>query len=205
MNRLILLTALALAAANGRAGTDPAPTNAPAASVALIAIGEVPEGLAEHARSWAQQNLALRVEKLPAERTASATLDDIARQALKASGDKHAHVVAVAQPPEGVNSHGMRTADRRAAVVNLRPMRADKPDERTLERRVERQVLRAVSLMLDLTTCVNPQCALAQYTDLAYLDTIGRNLCPPCLQKCQKAAEKDHLHPDRESPFYIGN
>jgi len=204
MNRLLLLMATVLITSNPCLAAGQAATNQPA-DVAIIAIGDVPEKLAGHARGWVQHNLAIKVGLLPPEKLQGRNLDEIADQAARAGGKGCKHVVAIALPPEGINNHGMRTADKRAAVVNLRPMQEDKPDEQTLERRIERQTIRAISLMLDVPTCVNPQCALSHYQSLKELDASGRNLCPPCLQKLMKGAADEHLHMDTESPFYIGN
>lgn len=172
--------------------------------VAVIGIGDVEPALVEHAKSWAEENLALRVDLLPAQKTAGATLDDIAAQAAKAAPSSDAHVVAIAMPPEGVTHHGMRTADGRSAVVNLRAMTADKPAPVVLEKRVERQTLRSLSLMLGMETCVNPFCTLRRYDNLKELDESGRNLCPPCLQKLQQKADAQHLDMNKKCPLYLG-
>ena len=202
MSRLKCSLGLAVLALLSCRAAEPAATNAPA-KIAIVAIGDVRAKLAEHARDWAEHNLALRVDLLPAQKLRGKTLDAIAAQAVKAGGANRAHVVAIAMPPQDVTSHGMRTADKRAAVVNLRPMLDDKPDEKIVERRIERQTLRAIALMLDVETCVNPQCALSRYQDLKQLDQSGRNLCPPCLQKVQRHAEAEHLDANTKSPFYI--
>jgi hypothetical protein len=201
MNRFHLIACAVGALLSCNAAELPA-TNAPS-QVAFIAIGDVPPKLVEHAKAWAEENLALRVDLLPPEKKSGKSLDDIAAQAEKAGGTNRTHVVAVAMPPEGINSHGMRTSDKHAAVVNLRPMQADKPDENILERRIERQTLRAIALLLDVETCPNPQCALAHYANLAELDMTGRNLCPPCLQKLQRNAIAGHMEMNKKSPFFM--
>ncbi len=196
---VFVAAAAALTMVSVAADTTPTPTK----RLAIVAIGDVPAKLADHAREWAEQNLAIKVDLLPAEKTSGKNLDDIAAQAVKAGGANHPHVIAIALPPEGVNNHGMRTADGRAAVVNLRPMQADKPDEETLSRRIERQTIRAMALLLDVGTCPNPQCALSRYSTLQELDQAGRNCCPPCLQKFQENAAKELLEPNKTSHFYL--
>lgn len=170
---------------------------------AVVAIGEVPAPLVQHACEWARHNLALMIDLLPAQPFTGKTLDDAAASAVKVAPTGCAHVVAIALPPEGIDNHGMRMADGRAAVVNLRPMKAGQPKEGILERRIERQTIRALSLMLDLETCVNPQCALVKYSTLEELDHSGRNLCPPCLTKFQTKAQAAHLELDKDSPYLI--
>jgi hypothetical protein len=184
------------------AGPAFAQSNA-AVRVGVVGVGDVAPALVEHARAWSEQNLAVKVDLLPAEKLKGKTLDDIAAQAVEAGGVFHAHTVAIAMPPEGVMNHGMRLANGRAAVVNVRPMQADKPSAEVLEKRIERQALRAISLMLDIGTCENPQCSLARYQGMEQLDGSGRNLCPPCLSKLQKKAGEEHLEMLKDSPFYL--
>lgn len=171
--------------------------------VAIVGVGDVSTSLMEHVRSWAQTNLAVQVDLLPAIPKAGASLDEIAAQAAKASGTNYSRVVAVALPPVGVDNHGMRQAGGNASVVNLRPMQADKPAADVLEKRIERQTLRAIALMIEVETCVNPYCSLARYGSLPELDQCGRNFCPPCLQKFQKSAAQAGLKLDPESPFFV--
>ena len=171
--------------------------------LAVVAIGDVPAKLAESARAWVERNLATKVDLLPAMKLEGKNLDDIAAQAAKAAGANYPHVVAIAMPPAGIMAHGMRTANQRAAVVNLRAMEAGNPDEKKLDWRIQRQVIRAFALMLDLETCLNPQCVLARYGSLEELDRSGRNCCPPCLIKFEKNAAKQNLEINKDSPFYI--
>lgn len=201
ISTLVLAAGLALQAC--RAAEPAAPHGQ--SRIAVVAIGDVPAKLASNACEWAARNLALRIDLLPPQQLKGKSLDDIAAQAAAAAGPGRAHVVAIAMPPEGFTSHGMRTADKRAAVINLRPMQADQPGETPLGRRIERQAIRAVALLIDLETCPNPQCALTRYADLKELDQTGRNLCPPCLQKFQRNAASARLDMDKNSPFYIGN
>lgn len=172
-------------------------------AVALVGIGDVPAELMAHVRSWAQTNMAVQVDLLSPIAKAGATLDAIAAQAAQASGTNHACVVAVAMPPEGVNNHGMRQPDGKAAVVNLRPMKADQPAADVLEKRIERQVLRATALLIDVETCVNPYCTLSRYGSLPELDQSGRNYCPPCLQKVQQNAAGAGFKLDPDSPYFV--
>lgn len=204
MRRFLGLFAAVLCVAGLSCATAEKATTNTAAKVAVVAIGDVPGDLAQHARDWAANNLALKIDLLPPQKLEGKNLDDIAAQAVKAGGGR-LHVVAIAMPPEGINSHGMRTADKRAAVVNVRPMNEDKPAEAVLHKRIERQVIRAITLLIDVETCPNPQCSLAKYASLAELDQTGRNLCPPCLQKFQRKCQADHLDLDKDSPFFLGN
>ena len=171
--------------------------------VALVAVGGVSSNTTEHVRAWIQANLSVVAVTLPPIEKAGASLDEIAAQAEKAAGTNHAFVIAIALPPAGVNNHGMRQTSGRAAVVNVRPMQEDKPEASVLERRLERQAVRATALLLDLDTCVNPFCALTRYSSLAELDQSGRNCCPPCSTKVIEKARSTGLKLDANSPFYI--
>jgi len=48
-------------------------------------------------------------------------------------------------------------------------------------RRVEKEAMRAVGLMLGLTNCPNVLCVLSLHRNQAELDAKGCALCPPCL------------------------
>ena len=190
-----------MAALVSSTAAEPTKTNA-GPRVAVVAVGAGTEKLAEHARNWALANIPVQIDLLPPQKKVGDSLDAIAADAVKLAGKGHPVVVAVAMPPASVTSHGMRTADGRSAVVNVRAMQADQPDAQKLERRIERQVIRAIALMIDMPSCVNGQCALSQYQSLEDLDRAGRNLCPPCSQNFQNAADAAKLELNPENPFY---
>lgn len=171
--------------------------------IAIVPMGESAAALAAHAVKWVEGNVPLKVELLPVQKDVGANLDEIAVNARKAAGTNFVRVVAVAMPPVGVKGHGMRTQDGLAAVVNVRAMQEDKPDATKLERRIERQVIRAIALLVNMPTCINRQCAISAYSDLADLDSHGRNLCPPCVSKIHGDATSAGVGLNPDSPFYI--
>lgn len=201
MIRFLMMVGAAMAAVCFSAAAAPVASNA-ANRVAIVAVGEGTAKLAEHAHAWVAGNVAVGVDLLPPVTKAGANLDAIAADAIKAAG-KYARVIAIAMPPKDVTSHGMRTGDGHAAVINVRAMQADAPDATKLERRIERQAIRALSLMVDVPSCVNSQCALSAYQNLADLDATGRNLCPPCNSKVQGAADAAKIELNPDCPFYI--
>ena len=58
--------------------------------VALVAVGEAPAALVKHAAEWAQVNLALHIDVLPAQPFTGKTLDDAAAAAKAAEPAKKA-------------------------------------------------------------------------------------------------------------------
>ena len=198
MQKWILVTALFLAGcATGNATTNGSHR------VAIVAIGDVDRSLVSHAKEWTEQNTALNVDIAHAMKLEGQTFDDVAAQAGRTLNKTDIYVVALAMMPTNITSHGMRTPSGTVSVLNVRAMQADNPSETILEKRIERQTLRAISLMLDLQTCPNPQCVLATYSTLSDLDRSGRNLCPPCLGHLQKNAARHQLEVDTNNPFYL--
>ncbi|MCF7838455.1 MAG: hypothetical protein K9N49_07470 [Candidatus Marinimicrobia bacterium] len=105
--------------------------------------------------------------------------------------------------PDG-RSHGALLRDIPVAAVNLAAMApADAPEDlpaETYARRAERQAVRAVAFLLDLTYCPNPHCAAHPYQTLADLDTLARDLCPPCRGRAQQRLTGTSLEPEWAPP-----
>ena len=99
-------------------------------------------------------------------------------------------VVALAAMPAEVKKNHIVRKELRAAVVNcasLRPKewnKARSPEQ--FGRRLEKETMRCIGLLIGMEECIWPRCALSSYQTEGQLDSKGRNFCPPCKEKAQR-------------------
>ena len=125
----------------------------------------------------------------PALESSGDTLDAVAAEAGKALAADDAALVVLANPAADIKPHGAFFPEQRVAVVNLKSLKPAADDAEVYGRRVEREVMQSIGMLLGAPSCPNPQCAMWQYTTDEELDSKGRNYCPPCMGVIQKAAE----------------
>lgn len=179
----------------------PADPAAAGRALALVSVGDVDEGLAEHVRTFAEENLAVAVRALPGRENAGGSLDDEGRALASLVAEDVIGVVALVVPEGEIAAHGVYMADEHVAVVNVKALRPEDGDEERFARRVERGTMQSLGMLMGLGACPNPQCVMCSYTKTAELDSKGRNLCPPCLDSFQRAADREGLTILRDSPF----
>ncbi|MBP7830607.1 MAG: hypothetical protein KA248_11885 [Kiritimatiellae bacterium] len=171
-------------------------------TISLLAVGDLDPAMAERVRAFAQENLALPVRLLePREAKPAASLHEIGEAAAQSIGEEDACLVVLAVPLEELPNHGTQLPGQRTAVVNARLLKPEGGDEEQYGRRLEREVMMSIGLLLGLETCPNPQCAMWLYANNEELDMKGRNYCPPCLDRAQKLAVEKGLPIVTESPF----
>ncbi|HMP73941.1 MAG TPA: hypothetical protein PKE55_11830 [Kiritimatiellia bacterium] len=170
---------------------------------AVIVMGPVDEDLTERARLWSERNLAIPVPRRESVEEEGVTLEDAAHQVSALVGEKDAGLVALVWTREFYTVHGFMWPDNRVVIINIRTLMADNPDEETLGRRVERQVIRGVCMLLGLEYSPNPMSAMWGYSNLEELDQMGRNLDPPWLRKLQERALELGIPLDEDNPFFI--
>lgn len=172
--------------------------------VAVTALGEVDDALLQRAATWAADNLAIPVPVKNNDAENSATSFEEVRDALARMNDGgQLGVVVLWDAPAEVTSHGTYFPDEKVAVVNVRAMTEGDPDEETLARRIERQVIRGICFAMGLEPNPNPQSAMFSYSTMEELDAIGRNLDPPWLMRLQEAAQQAGIPVDQENPFNL--
>jgi hypothetical protein len=205
MRRRIALALItcAVTAASSMAGEEAAPPTAPATAVAIVPVGAVDVALAERVRAFVEENTAVQTRLLPARDVAGKTLDEEGAAAAALVGDGVMCLVAIVEPTEDVKPHGVLLPEQHVAVVNAKSLRPADGDAEKFARRLERETMQSIGMLLGLEPCPNPQCALWQYTTDEELDTKGRNFCPPCLEKVQKAAREKGVKLIESSPFLV--
>ena len=131
------------------------------------------------------------------------TLTAMAVEASRAMGPEDAALVILAQPSMDIPAHSVFLPDKRVAVVNVKSLKPSNGDAETMGRRVEREVMQGIGILMGIPACPNPQCAMFQYTTDEELDAKGRNYCPPCLGAAQNAAKEKGVGMDANSPLAI--
>lgn len=194
-------------AAPSDAVVDAGETTAPSAvwlPPAIITFGDVDDHLAERAQQWAEVNLAMPVPLLrPQPALQLGTFDEVAQAAAAMLETNRVGLVVIWRPNSDVNNHGAHFPDLRISIANLNPMFTPDTEAETIERRVERQVIRGVCLLFGLEPSPNPFSAMFAYDNLEQLDQIGRNLDPPWLNRVQERARDRGIPLDTESEKYM--
>lgn len=173
--------------------------------IALLPAGDMPAALAERARAFAQENLALPVvlESPVSWPSGPDSLRGVGEALAGQKKPEHACLVVLAYPPEELSHHGVLLEDLGMAVINVKALEPKEPDEEQFGRRVEREVMMSIGLLLGLDACPNPECAMWRYSNLEELDAKGRNYCPPCLIQVQKRALEQGIEIIADSPFAL--
>ena len=169
--------------------------------IVVTSAGAVDGALAAHLAAWARTNLALPVEAKAPVAAAVKNIDQTSEVALRPRADREVLQVVLFQTEENSIAHGVLRPEQGVALVNVGAMRADSPSAEKLQARMERQVIRAICMLMGLESSPNPFSAMTTYRSMEELDAIGRNLDPPWLVKLQHAAEAKGLAVDHDNPF----
>lgn len=161
--------------------------------VVLLAAGGVDPELLERVRAFCVENTTLDLDVGETLEGDFTTLNEIADAASQALTESDAFVVVLSSVPTGELAHGSCLHDRRVAVVNMVPLLADDPDAERLGRRAERGVMQSIGMLVDMSSCPNPQCVLWGYSTIEELDAKGRNFCPPCYERFLSKARAQGL------------
>ncbi len=173
---------------------DP-PTRNP---VVLAKVGELDQALMDRLKQWVESELALPLPIAESLTVESTSLDAVATEAARQLSPEDVGMVVLNNLADASEPNGIYRPAERVVVINVTDMREGADDEK-FARRLERQVIRGVCVLLGLTWSPNPQSAMASYSTLEELDQIGRNLDPPWLLKLQEAARSQGLSLDPDN------
>ena len=186
----ILLPLLMLSACKPATPVAPPPA-APAAVVLTNADGALSEAELERVRTFAEQQLNVRVLAAGGSLAAASLAEAVAQTD---------EIKAVRSPVEivicelaGEEEHILIDAQAGLAAINTVPLKID--DAEKYARRVERLVMRAVGTLAGLGFDPDPFCVMHSYETVADLDRMGRNFSPPWQQKFARAAAEMGLEP----------
>jgi predicted Zn-dependent protease len=161
--------------------------------IILETAGAVDAKWVERVVSFARENTGLDIQAMKPVEGEFASLNDVANAASAQLGEQDAFAVVLAGINTEEPAHGICLNDQRVAVINVTVLLADGPDEEQAGRRIERQVMQAVCMLIGMSACPNPQCVLWPYSTMEDLDAKGRNLCPPCYDQLRKKAASQGL------------
>jgi hypothetical protein len=164
-------------------------------TIAVVGVGDIDVGTMEAVRQFAEENSLFKVRLLPALQPVGGTLDQEGSAAAKTMGDNDLFVVAVVMPKEDIKAHGVYLPDARVAVVNALAMKPTEDKKDFFTRRLQRQTVRSIGMLMGLEACPNPQCCMTSYRNVEEMDQIGMNFCPPCWDKEEKLGKAKGLEP----------
>lgn len=170
-------------------------------AIGVGVIGSLSGAQIERIRSFVEKNTALRIlllDDVPdSPREELADWLEILRDATPgASFDIYMYAGDQVFDPHSVYSY----RDQQA-VVNATALCDG--DEELFLRRMEKLVMRAVGLLLDVPMVPNPQSAMWAYQTIEELDFMGRNFDPPSLLRLQENARERGLPLEPDSPFLL--
>lgn len=190
MYRAFILALLPLLTA---CAAPPQPPDSTAKTIVIVNAGAVGPALAERVRAFAQAHLRVPVTL---RQSPSLTTRDLAEAGKMLAGTRtETEVCLIAfvsidtapAPPVG----GAIMKGTHVALVNVAAMQNRNAE--ILARRLERQAMRSAAFLLGLHPSPDPFCVTREFSSLADLDRMGRNLCPPWQKKFKEAADKRGL------------
>jgi hypothetical protein len=156
--------------------------------IGIVTAGKIDKVLAERVSAWVAQNIA-PVEALGSVKVKS--LDSMETARAKAQDAYGTNRLATLVLTWGIAPHGPThgLVSNRVAVIDvdmLKPadMKAKDAGE-TFARRVEKDAVAATAYAMGLPACNFILCALKPAETIEEMDTKGRGLCPPCMQKLE--------------------
>jgi hypothetical protein len=170
-------------------------------SVALVRAGDMDEALVRRAQEWAQQNTAISVTLLDAQPAGKGPLNDQGHELAKLLGPDDIGLVALVSADEDVKDAMVLLQDAPVVVVNVNALKEGVSGDDMLARRVEREVMRGIGLIMGLEQCPDPFCVMTVCPSIPDLDQMGRNFCPPCLSRIQTKARASGIEINLDSGF----
>lgn len=167
--------------------------------VALTKVGEVSPELMDRLKQWVETELAIPLPVAESLEVESGALDAVAEAAAKRLAAEDLGVVVLDALATTEEPNGIYRPEQRVVVINVTDMREGADDE-TFARRLERQVIRGVGVLMGLEWSPNPESAMAHYETIEELDQMGRNLDPPWQVKLQERARELGVPLDPDSP-----
>ena len=171
--------------------------------VMLTKVGEIDQALMDRLKNWVESQLAIPLPLTESLQTTAVKLDEVAVAAAERLAPEDLGLVVLAAQADTAEPNGIYQPEQRVVVINVADMREGADDEK-FARRMERQVVRGVGVLMGLTWSPNPESAMAHYTTIEELDQMGRNLDPPWLLKLQERARElgIPLDPDNPANFF---
>jgi hypothetical protein len=169
--------------------------------IVLVTVGDVDPALVRRCQEWAESNTALKLALHDALTVEKADFEHVTAAAAELVAPADIGVIVLFRHAEPDQSHGVHNPGKKVVLVNLRSLESDDPE--VYARRVERQVIRGVAMLLGQDASPNPFSVMFPYTSLEELDLMGRNFDPPGLRDLQNAATALGLPLDPDSDYNV--
>ena len=196
MRRVAVALALCVLIASNLWGSEVPAAQEKHPSVALVVAGKVNKAGVEAVQLHLSRRLfvVVHVEKV---KIAAGISADQAISQIKATM-KAGDLCAVCLGGDGCPWPRLSLVEEKQVamigVSALKPPAGEKLDH-TWMRRVRKESVRAVCLMLGLKDCAFPRCALLNTVNDTQLDDKGDTPCPPCYKSLQKIMKERGLKP----------
>lgn len=158
--------------------------------IAIVGIGQIEEQLLERVSDFVGKNYWCRVRTTTHRTSFKKTLNEEAKEITKLVRKDDICLLALVSIPGNEKFWGKLYKSLNVGLLNISALRPDKLDSdkqrEKYARRVEKESMRVIGLLLGLETCPFPRCALSIARTEQELDAKGRNLCPPCRIKAEK-------------------
>ncbi|MBN1268959.1 MAG: hypothetical protein JXB04_05185 [Kiritimatiellae bacterium] len=172
--------------------------------IGLVRVGALDDAMLERVRSFVENKLMIRTRVLDSRDPSGGTLNDEGAALADLAGPGVLCLVALISPEQAADAHGILLPELNIGVVNVPVLKPADDDQERFGRRLERQAMRAIGLLLGMELCPNPYCALRSYRDAAEMDATSRDMCPPCTARAQAAAvAKGAVLIEREYPLPV--
>lgn len=158
----------------------------------LSTAGDVDPSVAEQVRSHLEEFGSVRVRLGdPVAMEAGETLEDVGRSAARALGENDYAVIVLARPTDD-QPQGICLPEDHFAILNLSKLQVG-VDQKMMVRRADREAMRVMAWLLDMSQCPFPLCVLVHYDTVEDLDTMSMSFCPPCHDRFLRLADKAGL------------
>lgn len=176
---LLFLPLFSLMAADPLPGTPPPNPAAGAQSMAFVGVNGFDTNMVHRVEAWVGRQLRVKTRMLDSvdyTGTKLTAAEEVLKPLVKKDDTLLVGFVACAA---GETRHYTVNPTNRVAVINVTALQS--PDPEKFGRRLERVAMQAAASTMEMKSCPNPRCCLNEYKNLAELDRMGRNFCPPCM------------------------
>lgn len=164
-------------------------------AIAFVSMGFDDEELVTRLRDYVETNIGGPTRTLTPREPRASSLDKQGEAAASMMSSDDVALVVLVAPKAEIESHTVVLPHKHVVVINTTSLKPEDGAREKYARRLERQVLRGLGVILGLQPCPNPHCVLCTFKSENAIDMMGRAYCPPCSERVQKAAREAGLAP----------
>ena len=178
-------------------------------TVAFLTSGAMPSGLVERVQIHLGLNLGISIRPVASPNEPVHEFDAAAEAWTKLRVPRDHCLIALVTPATATNLRGRVYFNESVGILNVQHLATIKPHikdlsiEEHIARRVEKEAMRAVGLLLGMQACPSVRCAMRTPAGASELDNKGRNYCPPCWAQSMRITGVDLQ--ERNRRMFEGN